>query len=241
MTATRGAIANDKRFEPLYALTEAARLTRLPRQTMRNWVTGYRYAAAGKVVRAKRVIRAERKPEPILSFINLVEGVALAGFREAGVSMQRVRRAVEYVRREMKTDHPLASERILTDGIDLFWHFQEKNRDVAHLVNISRAGQKVFPEAVMRYLHEMEWGKDLFAARWWPGSGFAKEGAVVVDPARAFGAPVIARTGIRTEDVFHRFRGGEPIRDLVEDYGLTVEQIEAAIRLETKLLEPLAA
>ena len=59
-----------------------------------------------------------------------------------------------------------------------------------------------------------------------------------MDPRRAFGAPVIAGTGIRTEDVFSRFSAGEPLEDLAEDYGLTFAKIEAAVRLEVRLLEP---
>jgi len=234
-------IVTDKRFDPaLYALPEAARLARLPQQTLRNWLVGRRYPAGGNLIEGLPVIAVLRDPEPSLSFINLVEVVALAGFRETGVSMQRVRRALDYAGREMRMEHPLASERILTDGMDLFWQYQERDPGDRHLVNISREGQRVFPEAVMRYLQEIEWGTDLFAARWWPGAA-AQAGPVVIDPARAFGAPVLAGTGIRTEDVFHRFRGGEPIREVADDYGIAIEQVEAAIRLETKLLEPLAA
>jgi uncharacterized protein (DUF433 family) len=52
---------------------------------------------------------------------------------------------------------------------------------------------------------------------------------------------VLAGTGIRTEDVFLRFSAGESLRDLARDYGLTLEQIEAAIRAEARFLEPAAA
>lgn len=99
------------------------------------------------------------------------------------------------------------------------------------------SGQKVFPEAVMRYLREMEWGSDQLAARWWPGAAPGR-GYVVVDPHRAFGAPVLARTGIRTEDVFSRFSAGEPLSEVAKDYNLSTEQAEAAIRAEVRFLEP---
>jgi uncharacterized protein (DUF433 family) len=229
----------DPRFDlGLYAPLEAARLARVSPSTLRNWIEGYRYRAHGKVLRARPVIHP-RAGE--LSFVNLAEAVALSGFREAGVSMQRVRKALEYAGRLMKTEHPLASERILTDGADLFWEYEEKAKDGVHLVNMTRHGQKVFPETVMRYLREMEWASDRFVTRWWPGSDRPKNGLVVIDPRRAFGAPVIAGTGIRTEDLFHRFRAGESIEQLTEDYRLTHEQVQAAIRLEARLLEPIAA
>ena len=64
----------------------------------------------------------------------------------------------------------LASERLLTDGKELFWEYQERSRSgELALVNLSRGGQKSFPEAVLRYLREMEWGRGSFATRWWPG------------------------------------------------------------------------
>jgi uncharacterized protein (DUF433 family) len=175
-----------------------------------------------------------------LSFVNLIEAAALARFRQTGVSMQRVRKALEYVRKEMDEEHPLASQRILSDGVDLFWEYQERVREGLHLVNISKGGQKAFPEAVQRYLREIEWGKDRYATRWWPGAPRSGEGSVVVDPRRAFGAPVIVGTGVRTEDLFDRFSAGDRIDELAEDYGLTFAQVEAAIRAEARFLEPLA-
>jgi uncharacterized protein (DUF433 family) len=233
----------DPRFDlGLYSIPEAARLARVPSRTLWNWVHGYRYPSGGRRVRAKPVL----EPTPAdqtgsLSFTNLTEVLALSGFRQLGVSMQKVRRALEYVKQEMKVEHPLATQRILSDGVELFWEYQERARDEIHLVNIVRGGQKVFSETVMRYLHEIEWGRDDFATRWWPGSGQAKDGPVVVDPRRAFGSPVLVGTGIRTEDVFLRFSAGEPITEIASDYGLTFEQTEAALRAEARFLEAQAA
>ena len=233
----------DPRFDlGLYSIPEAARLARVPSRTLWNWVHGYHYPSGGRRVRAKPVL----EPTPAdgtgaLSFTNLTEVLALSGFRQLGVSMQRVRRALEYVKQEMRVEHPLATQRILSDGVELFWEYQERYRSEIVLVNVVRGGQRVFPEAVMRYLREIEWARDTFASRWWPGAREAGSGAIVVDPRRAFGSPVIARTGIRTEDVFLRFSAGEPISELAEDYGLTLDQAEAAIRAEAQFLEPLAA
>ena len=228
----------DSRFDlELYALPEAARLARVPRQTLVNWVRGYPYRAGGRTVRAKPVIRTVGRAESF-SFVNLIEARVLSGFRRVGVPMQRVRKALDYAGRHVADiDHLLASERLLTDGRDLFWEFQQRSGGERDLVNLSQGGQKVFPEAVMRFLREMEWGRDRFAARWWPGSA-PGEGFVVVDPGFAFGAPTVQGTGIRTEDLFSRFSAGEPLADLSDDYGLSVEQVETAIRFEVQLLEP---
>jgi uncharacterized protein (DUF433 family) len=208
----------------------------VPPRSLRNWVHGYAYRDA----RAKPIVTPPAGGTA-LSFVNLMEVLALSGFRSRGVSMQKLRRALAYVRRAMQVEHPLATERILSDGVELFWEYQERHSHEIVLVNVGRGGQRAFPEAVMRYLREVEWGRDTVASRWWPGAKVAGEGEVVVDPRRAFGSPVIAGTGIRTEDVFLRFSAGEPLVQLADDYGLTVDQAEAAIRAEARFLEPLAA
>jgi uncharacterized protein (DUF433 family) len=175
-----------------------------------------------------------------LSFVNLMEVRVLDGFRQTGVSMQQVRKALAYVRTALDERHPLASERILTDAVDVFWEYQRKAGEEIHLINISKGGQKAFREAILRYLREMEWGNDRIVSRWWPDAA-PGEGLVVVDPRRAFGAPVIVRTGIRTEDIFQRFSAGEPLEELADDYGLSIGQVEAGIRAEARFLERAAA
>jgi uncharacterized protein (DUF433 family) len=193
----------------------------------------------GRFLQAEPVIDLTvRDPREGLSFINLIEVLALDRFREAGVSLQKVRRALRYVEAELGTTHALASQTILTDGIDLFWKSQEREHDLdLHIVNITRGGQKAFPEVISAYLREIEWGTDTFAELWWPDVGRRE---VVVDPRKGFGAPTIAPTGIRTEDVFQRFEAGESVLSLAEDYGLTVVQVEAAIRAEAGFLERFA-
>jgi uncharacterized protein (DUF433 family) len=240
----RNPIANtDSRFDlGLYSIPEAARFARVPSRTVWNWVHGYQYGVGERRIRAKPVLRhTPTDGGSSLSFVNLTELLALSGFRQLGVSMQKVRRALEYVKKEMEIEHPLATQRILSDGAELFWEYQERHPDEIILVNIVRGGQRTFPEAVIRYLREIEWAKDHVASRWWPGAAGPGVGKIVVDPRRAFGSPVVAGTGIRTEDVFLRFTAGEPLSDLADDYGLTLDQTEAALRAEAQFLEPLAA
>jgi len=88
-------------------------------------VRGYRYPAGGRTVRAKPVI-APTGPERSLSFVNLMEALTLAGFRQMRVPMQRVRKALDYAARFVDAEHLLASERLLTDGTELFWEFHQE-------------------------------------------------------------------------------------------------------------------
>ncbi|MGH2595888.1 MAG: DUF433 domain-containing protein [Actinomycetota bacterium] len=232
----------DPRFDlGLYPLPDVARLVGRSPQSVRNWVRGYRYPAAGELVQAAEIIVPTTGDPTVVSFINLVEAVALSAFRRAGVPLQRVRRALEYVAGETEAAHLLASERLLTDGLDLFYGFERETGESVGLVNISRGGQKAFDDVIAEYLREMDWGKDRFATRWWPGSSGGREGGVVVDPRRGFGSPVIVETGIRTEDVFLRFTAGDSVATLSTDFALSRNRIEEALRFEAGLRDRLAA
>ena len=55
---------------------------------------------------------------------------------------------------------------------------------------------------------------------------------ITINKAVQFGRPCIAGTGIPTEIVYERLKAGENTFELADDYGVTVEQIKAAIKYE---------
>jgi uncharacterized protein (DUF433 family) len=55
---------------------------------------------------------------------------------------------------------------------------------------------------------------------------------VVIDPRVSFGKPTVAGTGIRTAVLVQRIDAGESVGALVEDYGITEPQINAAVLFE---------
>jgi uncharacterized protein (DUF433 family) len=59
---------------------------------------------------------------------------------------------------------------------------------------------------------------------------------VAIDPRRGFGQPIIARRGIRVEDVLHRLRAGEPKAVVADEFGLEPAEVEAAERFKTRVL-----
>jgi uncharacterized protein (DUF433 family) len=63
-----------------------------------------------------------------------------------------------------------------------------------------------------------------------PKPGEAK--VVVVDPHVSFGRPVLAGTGIATDVVAKRYKAGDSIATLADDYDRSQSEIEEAIRCE---------
>ena len=55
---------------------------------------------------------------------------------------------------------------------------------------------------------------------------------ISIDPAVAFGRPVIAGSRVPTAEVAERFKAGESPRELAEDFGRKEEEILEAIRCE---------
>jgi uncharacterized protein (DUF433 family) len=55
---------------------------------------------------------------------------------------------------------------------------------------------------------------------------------VTIDPRISFGRPVLAETGIPTDILAERYKAGESIDELAQDYSCSRLQIEEGIRYE---------
>ncbi len=112
----------DPRDVAAYTVGEAARYLRLPRGTLLHWVAGQPSRGRdGSPRRTPRVFRPATTKPLMLSFWNLVEAFVLASIRrQHGVSLQKVRRAISFVEREMELPRPLIEYEFLTNGVDLF-------------------------------------------------------------------------------------------------------------------------
>jgi uncharacterized protein (DUF433 family) len=224
--ATTKDIYGGKRPEelPAYPLPRAAQLLHVSPSTLRSWSVGAAKSSA-------LFTPAQRAPLT-LSFSNLVEGFVLASMRRTHhVPMQQVRKALRFVAEELEVERPLVHAKFRTDGVKLFVE------NAGRLLSVSDAGQVVLQKTLEASLARIEWHNDL-AARLFP---WVREGAhendpknVVLDPRLGFGQPVIAGTGIATRVVASRYLAGESVAALATDYRVTTEQVEDAIRCETR-------
>jgi hypothetical protein len=128
--------AADIREAPSYRIAEAAHYLGMPLATLRAWVLGQPYQTpSGRRLFAPPIGIAQRQP-PLLSFLNLVEVHVLDAIRrEHHVSLQKVRKALQFLRERFPSPHPLADQRFMTDGLDLFIS------RYGQLINISQAGR----------------------------------------------------------------------------------------------------
>ena len=220
---------------PAYGLTEAAHLLTLPPPTLRSWVKGRPYTTAAGVRRSGPVIEAADPTGRYLSFTNLVEAHVLSAVRrQHRVKFPHVRRAVEFLRRHYRSEHPLADYQFETDGVDLFI-----DRLGGELLNASRGGQIAVRDLIKMHLRRIERNPQGVPIRLFPFTHSQPtrepKGPIVIDPELAFGRPSIRRIGVPTAIIAERYKAGEAVDELVDDYGALREEIEEALRCELPL------
>jgi uncharacterized protein (DUF433 family) len=227
--------SDDPRLVPAYSVADAAHYLRMPEETLRSWVIGRLYPAAGQLKRSRPLIHLDDPDRQYLSFINLVEAHVLASIRRRhGVKLPKVRNALDYVRRQFRIDRPLIAQAFQTDGLDLFVE------RYGELINASRAGQHAMKEIIGVYLKRIERDAKGLPIKLYPFTRDTQAEAapasdprvVVMSPTVSFGRPVIASTGIPVSSIYERYKAGDSVADLAQDFRLEISAIEEAIRCE---------
>lgn len=228
-----GSIATDDiRAMPCYSIPEAAHYLRIPVTTLRSWVRGRKYPTSGGDQFFQPVIERPDDSQNLLSFINLVEIHVLDAIRrDHRISLHKVRIAIDFIEKELKSDHPLAYHKLETDGLDLFVE------GYGQLINVSRSGQLALRELLQAHLWRIDRDSAGHALRLYPFTRkrlqlIEEPKAIVIDPRISFGRPVLAGTGIPTAIIAERYKAGEAIGALADDYGRSTLEIEEAIRCE---------
>jgi len=226
----------DPRNLPAYTYAEAALYSGVPLNTLRTWISGRTYpTGAGKKFWKPIIVKPDVN-ERMVSFTNLVEAHVLNAIRRKhDIPMRRVRSALDFLSKEFESEHPLADYDFYTYGLDLF---VEK---LGEFINVSQQGQLAMREIIDVYLQRIERDERGLAQQLYPFTRLASNGhrddprIVVIDPRVAFGRPVIVGTGIPTAVVAERYKTGESIRAIADDYNRKVIEIEEAIRCEFEL------
>ena len=209
---------------PAYTPGASAHHLGLPINTVRYWALGRDDY--------KPVIVLAAPTEKLLSFRNLVELHVLSAVRrQHKVSLPSVRAAVLFLRREFASEHPLSDDEMSTDGKHLF---VEK---FGKLINASNDGQLAMEQFLDAHLRRIERDAKGLPIKLFPFTRAKPEGprSVVIDPRVQFGRPCLAGTGIPTAVVIQRFKAGEELSSLADDYRRDVRDLEEAIRYETDL------
>lgn len=223
---------------PLYSVFEASRYLQIPENTLRSWVAGRAYPLrSGARRRSEPVIELADPENSRLSFNNLTEAHVLDALRrQYQVELPQIRRAVNYLREQFRSQHPLVHHQMLTDAKHLF----VEAAGLKDVINASKHGQLAMRDLIGLHLQRVEWDRDGFVARLYPFTRSRRTAAeedsqprvVTMDPKVEFGRPVLKWSAVPTAVIADRYKAGESIADLAEDYGEEPLNIEEAVRCE---------
>jgi uncharacterized protein (DUF433 family) len=145
--------------------------------------------------------------------------------KEHEVSLQKVRRALAYVAKELGKPRPLIDQDFQTDGVTLFVERYGK------LIDASRQGQTAMRDILAAGLTRIERDEAGLAAKLFPWRTDPHEPwLVAVDPRIAFGQPVLAKTRVPIETILDRFRAGDRLEHLAAEYRVSRDTLEDLVR-----------
>jgi uncharacterized protein (DUF433 family) len=211
-------------MQPLYGYGEADYLANVSRGTARRWLAGYAYQdAGGRPVRRPPMTAPSEEPEGV-SFLDLVEVVAIGRLKEMGLSLTRIRQVVANCQEILGVSRPLVTLRFKSDGREIF----VDRGDVLIEVGL-RKRMQAWNELLHPFLEELDYGAHELARRWWP---LGRKVPVVIDPEYGFGYPVVANSGVRTEIILERFKAGDLEEQIVRDFNVKPIEVERALQFE---------
>jgi uncharacterized protein (DUF433 family) len=221
--------------DPLYSYADADYLAALGRGTARRWFFNSRNrddSSSGQGLSAS-IAKANNGRQPLegVSFLQLVELVAVGGMKQIGFTLPQIRGIVGVCRSVLKSPYPLAMEQLKDAGREIF-----VDRSGEPLGSLGRKGAQAWESVLRPLLGSLDY-EDGIGRRWWP---MGRDGAIVVDPSFAFGLPTIWGTGVRTEIIVERFQAGDldrPIEQIAEEFNISARDVRQALRFEISRLE----
>jgi len=207
---------------PLYSLADVSRCARAQAQLVRRLYLGYRDGDVSRPPLLESSVDRSR-PAP-LSFDDLIETALIAALRRRGISLQAVRAAHRVAAAEVG-EHPFARRDILVAGKDIFMRASESlGADPEHLAALTKGGQRALEPVLAEYLQHVDW-QEVYPLEWRPKGGVVRQ-----NPEVEFGLPQVQ--GVRTEIIRSRFEAEEPIDAIADDFGLTSDDVQHALRYE---------
>jgi uncharacterized protein (DUF433 family) len=226
-------------YTGIYTVPEASRLTRVASPRIRRWLKGYKFFSGDREHVSPPVWRGQLQPVDgalALGFLDLMEIRVVDAFLRAGVSWKTLREAERRGSERFRSTHPFCTQRFETDGRSIFVDIGADSDEPILLEIIN--DQAVFDAITSPFFKDLEFSQDRVLERWWP---LGDHRAVVVDPRRAFGKPIVVDRGVPTAILFGAVKASRSIDEVVFWYDVTKSSVVDAIEFEDSLSHAKAA
>lgn len=211
----------------VYGYSEAARLTGLKRECIREW-----FRIRGGDGKRPPVFRSDYQPvdgDRAISFLDLIDVFVAGQLREHGVSPQTLRRVYTRLQKELNTKHPFSRSELLSDGKIVFTRGMDSKGQEELTEALTR--QKVFPSIILPFLKRIDYGEvSKLAERWHIAH------KVVIDPRICFGKPIVEDYSIPTIALADAYRANDQNAEQVADwFNVNAEHVLAAVEFENNM------
>lgn len=211
----------------VYDYREAARLTGLKPQRIREW-----FRTPTAAAKRSSAFRSDYKPidgDCAISFLDLIDVFVAGQLREHGVSLQTLRRVYVRLQEELNTPHPFCRSELYSDGQIVFTRgMDEKGQKELKEV---LTHQKVFPQILLPFLKQIDHDAATRLAERWHIAHL-----VVIDPRLCFGKPIVEEYSIPTAILADAYQANNQDAELVADwFNVNAEHVLAAVAFESNI------
>lgn len=208
----------------IYTAAEARRYTGVASSRIRRWLSGHQI----KDRTYQRLWRPqiELDDSVYLGFRDLTEVRVVAAFIDAGLSPQKVRRAIEIARERYGLERPLSTNDFRTDGGSIFLILAEEGDDRVVNVFTSQFEIKNVVEPSFKGFQFSASGEPI---RWQISKG------VVLDPERSFGQPIEESSSVPTYVLANAVKSEGSIKGAAAAYRVSVGAVRNAMAFESQI------
>jgi uncharacterized protein (DUF433 family) len=225
----------DLRDLPTYSIPEAATFLAIPARTLSYWFSGkYRiFHPAG-----------DYEKYSLLSFKDVVEAYMLYVLRKFhNFSSLSIKRSLENLRKETKSQHPLFDLDIRVFANGLLLDRPAHGKRGREVVNLSRHRQLAFGDVTDIFSERILQDKQGQPLQVFPWRDFQTDHVsrpVSIDPEVLSGRLVVTGTRIPVSVLLGLKRAQTPPEEIAKNYRLDVETVEKALRHVEKPLQKVA-
>ena len=217
----------------IYSYADAARFIGGTASELRRWLNGYTGRRDGQPVPHAPLWRTQWKGSGIdaIGFRDLIELRFVRTFVKHGVPLNLIRHTIDELHERLGKDYPFTSTTFKTDGARIFMELVDDSGDAA-LVDVVKR-QNVIRRVIAPSLRDgIELNVDDHATRWYPLKGSR---AVVFDPQRSFGQPILTDSGVPTIAIAEALRAEDGDEQRVARlYDISVPAVRRAISFEER-------
>jgi uncharacterized protein (DUF433 family) len=220
----------------LYSVPEAGRLAGVPSARIRRWLLGYDFKRAGDRRRSSPVWKAQLPPLDgtlALGFLDLMEVRFVDAFLKAGLPLSRIRKAARLASELVGADHPFSTRKFRTDGKTIFAELQHPKGGDKTMLDLERRQFGIYEFIVPSLMKGVEFDDVGQAARWYPDQAIAP--AIVIDPERQFGQPIVERSGTQTSAIVDAFRAEGSVDSVARWFEIPPDEVKQALEFEFRL------